>query len=191
METTKGVRASVGMSYGEDPYVVGAIACQDAIDQLGDKNPDLLIVFSSVKYDQEKMLKGVRSVTPHTTLVGSSTSGEITTAGPAKERSVAVMAIKSPEINYFVGVGENIASNPRAVGKVAADKVKEQTKDELRAFIMLPDVLVGNGADTVRGVLDSLGTHFPVVGGASGDDFEFKKTYQYLNDKVYSGGRQQ
>ena len=53
--------------------------------------------------------------------------------------------------------------------------------------MMLPDVLVGNGADIVRGVLDSLGAHFPVVGGASGDDFAFKKTYQYANDKVYSG----
>jgi len=42
-------------------------------------------------------------------------------------------------------------------------------------------------ADTVRGVLESLGPHFPVVGGAAGDDFEFKKTYQYLNDRVYSG----
>jgi hypothetical protein len=46
---------------------------------------------------------------------------------------------------------------------------------------------VGNGADIVRGVLASLGEHFPVVGGASGDDFKFEKTYQHLNDKVYSG----
>jgi hypothetical protein len=36
-------------------------------------------------------------------------------------------------------------------------------------------------------VLDSLGEHFPVVGGASGDDFKFEKTYQYLNGEVHSG----
>lgn len=187
METTKGIKASVGMSYGEDPYIVGVKACQDAIDQLGEKNPDLLIVFSSVKYDQEKMLKGVRSVAPQAVLIGSSTSGEITTGGPVKEKSVAIMAIKSPEIKYFTGVGENIAENPRAAGKMAADKVKAQAKEGLKAFMMLPDVLVGNGADIVRGVLDSLGAHFPVVGGASGDDFAFKKTYQYVNDQIYSG----
>jgi len=52
---------------------------------------------------------------------------------------------------------------------------------------MFPDVLVGNGADIVRGALASLGEHFPVVGGASGDDFKFEKTYQHLGDKVYSG----
>lgn len=187
METTMGIKTSVGTAYGEDSHAVGANACQDAIDQLGDKNPDLLIVFSSVKYDQQKMLDGVRSVAKGTLLIGSSTSGEIVTQGPLKDKSVAVMAIKSPSIKYFVGIGENIEADPRLAGKVAADKVKEQSGGELKAFMMIPDVLVGNGAEIVRGVLDSLGAHFPVVGGASGDDFAFKKTYQYVNDKVYSG----
>jgi len=182
-----GIKTGVGIGQGDDSYVAGVNACQDAIDQLGIKDPDLLIVFSSVKYDQQKMLDGVRSVVPGALLVGSSTAGEITTQGPLKEHSVAVMAIKSPEMKYFVGVGENIAENPRLAGKVSADKVKEQAGKDLKAFLMLPDVLVGNGADIVRGVLDSLGAHFPVVGGASGDDFAFKKTYQYINDKVYSG----
>lgn len=187
MEKTTGIKAGVGTSSGDDPYAVGVNACQDAIEQLADKAPDLLIVFSSVKYDQDKMLNGVRSVAPNALLFGSSTSGEIATAGPVKERSVTIMAIKSPEVKYFLGVGENIAGSPQAAGKMAADKVKEQAGEALKAFMMIPDVLVGNGADTVRGVLESLGAHFPVVGGASGDDFAFKKTYQYLNDKVYSG----
>ncbi|OGI73627.1 hypothetical protein A3D42_01500 [Candidatus Nomurabacteria bacterium RIFCSPHIGHO2_02_FULL_41_18] len=187
METINGIRAGVGIGNGEDSYVVGVNAVQDALDQLGDKEPDLLLVFSSVKYDQEKILSGARSVAPKALLVGSSTSGEIVTMGPLKEHSLVVMAIKSPKIKYYAGVGENIAASPQAAGKAAADKVKEQASEPLKAFLMLPDVLVGNGADTVRGVLSSLGEHFPVVGGASGDDFAFKKTYQYLNDKVYSG----
>ncbi len=181
-----GIKAGVGMGQGDDPYTVGANASQDAVNNLGDKTPDLLIVFASVKYDQQKVVEGARSVAPNALLVGSSTSGEIITSGPVKEHSVAVMAIKSPEIKYSVGVGENIANGPREAGRMAAKKVKEQVQD-LKAFMMIPDVLTGNGADIVRGVLDELGPHFPVVGGASGDDFEFKKTYQYVNDKIYSG----
>jgi hypothetical protein len=178
--------AQVGISDGEDSYMVGANACNDAVSKLGG-DPDLIIVFASVQYDQEKMLAGVRSVSKSALVVGSSTAGEITTAGPAKKRSVSVMAIKSSDIKFYAGVGENIAAGPRAAGKKAADEVKKLAGDQLKAFVMLPDVLVGNGADTVRGVLDSLGEHFPVVGGASGDDFKFVKTYQYLNDQVYSG----
>jgi len=36
-------------------------------------------------------------------------------------------------------------------------------------------------------VLDVLGPHFPVVGGAPGDDFLFVKTYEYRNDEVATG----
>ncbi len=180
------LQSSVGLAYGTDSYAVGADACQEALTRLG-TNPDLIIVFSSVSYEQEKVLAGIRSVAKNALIVGSSTAGEITTVGPAKKHSVAVMALQSPDIKFYAGVGENIAANPRAAGKAAADAVKAQTKEHLAAFMMFPDVLVGNGADIVRGVLDSLGEHFPVVGGASGDDFQFKKTYQYLNDKVYSG----
>ena len=180
------LQSSVGLAYGTDSYAAGADACQEAITRLGN-TPDLIIAFSSVSYEQEKVLAGIRSVSKNALVVGSSTAGEITTLGPAKRHSVAVMALQSKDIKFYAGVGENIAANPRAAGKAAAEGVKIQTKEKLEAFMMFPDVLVGNGADIVRGVLDSLGEHFPVVGGASGDDFQFKKTYQYLNDKVYSG----
>ncbi len=180
------LKAAVGISEGEESYTVGANACQAALDQLKE-DPDLIFLVASTKYDQEKMLAGVRSVSKNALLVGSSTAGEITTDGPAKKHSVALMALASKTIRFYADVGEDIAKGPRAAGKVAGDKVKGQAKEPLKAFVMLPDVLAGNGADTVRGVLDSLGEHFPVLGGASGDDFQFKKTYQYLNDRVYSG----
>lgn len=182
--------AQVGISEGEDSYTVAANACQEAMSKLlasGAEKADLVIVFASIKYDQEKVVAGVRSVSGDAMLVGSSTAGEITTEGPAHKSSIAVMLMSSPDIKFYAAIGENIAGDARAAGKKAADEVKKLAGTELDAFMMLPDVLVGNGSDIVRGVLDSLGEHFPVVGGASGDDFKFKKTYQYLNDKVYSG----
>jgi hypothetical protein len=133
------------------------------------------------------MLAGVRSVTKDAVLVGGSTAGEITAIGPLKKHSVVVMLLKSDTIHFYAAVGEGVKENARAAGYTAAEAVKAQSSGTLRAFMMFPDVLAGNGADAVRGILDSLGEHFPVVGGAPGDDFEFKKTYQYLNDKVYSG----
>lgn len=178
--------AKVGVGEGEDSFTAGANACQEVMTKL-DGSADLIILFASVKYDQEKMLAGVRSVSGNTLLVGASTAGEISTNGPLKKHSVVVMGIKSPEIKFYAGIGKNIKENPRLAGKEAADDVKKQAGSALGAFMMFPDVLAGNGADIVRGVLDSLGDHFPVVGGAAGDDFKFEKTYQYLNDKVYSG----
>lgn len=178
--------AQVGVSSGDDGYAVAVNACQGAITKLG-KEPECVIVFASVKYDQGKVLQGVRSVAKKALIVGSSTSGEITTEGPAKTHSVAVMAISSDTVTFYAGVGEHIKEGPRDAGRRVAKSVKEQALGGLKAFLMFPDVLVGNGSDIVRGVLDEMGEHFPVIGGASGDDFQFKQTYQYVNDTVYSG----
>lgn len=181
------LKVSVGSNEGSDAYVVGANAAQNAFANLGANDAHLAIVFASVQYDQQKVIAGVRSVTKDALLVGCSTAGEITTEGPLKKHSVAVLLMNSDTVKFYGGVGENIKADARIAGKVAAESVKTQAGDALKAFMMLPDVLTGNGADIVRGVLDSLGEHFPVVGGAAGDDFQFKQTYQYLNDKVYSG----
>lgn len=132
------------------------------------------------------MLKGVRSVSGEVLLVGSSTAGEISTEGPTGRSSVVVMALASSTIKFFAAVGTPVSESPHNAGKSVAEEVKRQAGGELKTFIMLPDVLNGNGAEIVRGVLESLGDHFPVVGGASGDDFQFKKTFQYLNDTVHT-----
>ncbi|MEI8062128.1 MAG: FIST N-terminal domain-containing protein [bacterium] len=179
--------SSVGVGYSDDSFSAGASACTDAIGRLGDGlKADALIVFSSSKYNQEQMLRGVRSVSGESLLVGSSTAGEISTEGPVGRSSVVVMALSSPDVKFFAAVGDPVSKGPHNAGKSVAEAVQKQAGGALKTFIMLPDVLNGNGAETVRGVLQALGDHFPVVGGASGDDFQFKKTYQYLNDKVYT-----
>jgi hypothetical protein len=180
------INVGVGLAEGEDSYIVGVNAAQQAVSTIGTE-PSVVIVCASSQYDQEQVNAGVRSVSGNALIVGSTTAGEITTAGPAKRHSVAVMAIVSDSVHFFGGVGENIAVGAFEAGKRAAEDVKAKAQGPLKAFMMFPDVLVGNGADIVRGALAALGEHFPVVGGASGDDFKFVKTYQHLNDKVYSG----
>ncbi|MDD5152814.1 MAG: FIST N-terminal domain-containing protein [Candidatus Pacebacteria bacterium] len=180
------IKASVGISSGEDPYLVGVNACHEAISGLGEgKKADLVLVFSSAKLDQEKMLSGVRSVSDGAMLIGSSTAGEITTAGPARRNSVAVMAISSPEIKFSAS-SHDISADATLAGKKVAEEIKSKAGNDLKVLTMFSDVLSGNGADTVSAIFETLGQNFLIAGGSSGDDFEFKKTYQYLNDKVYS-----
>ena len=179
--------SSVGVGYGDDSFAAGVSACQDAISQLeGGAKPNAIIVFASSKYDQKKMIDGVRSVSGDALLVGSSTAGEISTEGPIERHSVVVMALASSDVQFYGSVSLAVSENAHLAGKKVAEDVKKQAGDALKTFIMLPDVLKGNGAEIVRGVLDTLGEHFPVVGGASGDDFQFKQTYQYLNGEIYS-----
>ncbi|HET8574943.1 MAG TPA: FIST N-terminal domain-containing protein [Candidatus Paceibacterota bacterium] len=186
------LRAGIGINYGDDAFLVGVNACQEAFLKLGADThaAKLIIVFASVKYDQEEVLRGVRSVSGGVPLAGASTAGEITGAGSSKKNSVAVMVLASNTVNFFLSVAEGLKDHSREAGKQVADQVKadaEKLGEDLRFFMMFPDGRAGNGSEIVRGVLDSLGEHFPVAGGASGDDLHFEKTYQYCGEKVYSG----
>ena len=182
--------ASVGSAHGNNPMEVGKDAYQKAAVNLGGKTPSIAFVFSSIHYDQHLMLDGVKSVAGTVPIVGCSTAGEIVTEGPLQDESVSVMLISSDgEISFARGLGTKVKEGERAAGKMAAETVVQIVggKEKLRGFIMFPDGLAGNGAEIVRGVLDVLGEHFPVVGGSAGDDFRMKETYQYFNGDVRSG----
>ncbi len=180
------IQAGVGIGKHADSYQAGYEAAKTATDRMGGGSADFMIAFTSVAFDQYEVVRGIRDVGKGSLFVGCSDAGEITNDGPT-QKSVAVMAIRSDSVKFFTGLGRNIKDGVRAAGSAVAREVKEKAGEGLRAFIMLPDVLSGNGAEIVRGVLDVLGPHFPVVGGAAGDDFLFEKTYQYRDDEVVSG----
>ncbi|MBT9169549.1 MAG: Cyclic di-GMP phosphodiesterase CdpA [Syntrophomonadaceae bacterium] len=176
------IKAGVGKSSNPEATKAGAEACEEALREAG-KKADLIVVFSTVAYDQEKMLKGVRSVSKEIPLVGCSDSGEITTEGPVSKH-VAVMALNTPEIEWTIGVGKGTDKDSQKAGREAAEEVKKKAKGKISLFTMLLDGLAENGAAAVRGVQEVFGKNFPIMGGSAGDDFLFKKTYEYYNDEV-------
>jgi len=174
------------LSKNPDSYQAGYEACKIALEKAGAQKPDLIVVFASVAFDQKELIRGVRDAGGNAPLVGCSDAGEITNDGP-NQKSVGVMVVKADQIKFTPGIGRDIKEGAREAGRAVAEEVKKNSPELLKAFIMLPDVLTGNGADIVRGVLDVLGEHFPVVGGAAGDDFLFEKTYEYKDGEVASG----
>lgn len=178
------IKSGVGRSNNLDAAKAGDEACKQALDQVGGK-AELIIVFSTVAYDQEKMLDGVRSVSKEIPLVGCSDFGEITTEGPVS-KYVVVMALSSDTIDFTIGIGEGTDKDSHKAGAMAAREVKKKAKEDISLFTMLLDGLAENGAAAVRGVQEVFGKNFPIMGGSAGDDFLFQKTYQYYNNQVLS-----
>ncbi|MBU4351327.1 FIST C-terminal domain-containing protein [Candidatus Parcubacteria bacterium] len=176
------IKTAIGISDVKDPFEAGSSACQQALDKVGGQ-AELVIVFASVSYDQEKMISGVRSVSKEVPLVGCSDSGEITTNGPTSEQ-VAVMAINADNIDFVIGVGMGTDKDSHKAGVDAANQVKEKSTKELTLLMTFLDGLAENGAAVVRGLQEVLGKNLPIVGGSAGDDFLFKKTFQYYNDQI-------
>lgn len=179
------IQSSVGRSSEVDAQKAGKEAANQALTGLEGKAPSLTMVFSSVVFDQEKMLKGVREAVGETPLIGASTAGEIITDGPSK-KSVVVMVVAAEGLAFHLARGGDIKKDAADAGRVFAKEFLKATK-EGKVAMMLPDGLAGNGADVVRGMQEVLGHDFLIAGGAAGDDFLFKKTFEYYNDEVLSG----
>ena len=175
------IKANTGTSNNSDPFKAGAEACQEAMSKV--KKPDLVMVVATVDYDQEKMIKGVRSVSSDALLIGCSSAGEITEKGPVSKH-VAVMTLSSDSIQFSTGIGKNANKDSYKTGVESARGVKKNSKEPPSLFMMFLDGLAENGAGAVRGVQKVFGNNFPILGGSAGDDFHFKKTYEYYNDKV-------
>jgi len=182
--------SSVGVGSAEDSHAAGTNAAQDAFDHFPhDIKPNVCIVFASSHYDARGVVTGIQSVLgSEVEIIGCTTAGEIASNGPVKVNSVTVQLLGSTDIKFFTALGEGIQEDARTAGKIAAEELKLKSEGyDLGLAIMLSDVLVGNGAETVRGVLEVFGVEFPIIGGAAGDNFKFEKTFVIHNQYVYSG----
>jgi len=179
------IKSAVGLSQNlNDHRGAAAEATREAVDRLGNKKPNILFAFSSVKYNQEDVLAGVRSVVPDTPIVGGSAAGEITSWTTVFD-AVNVMAIASDQIKFSIGCGAGVSKDSFRAGVLAAKSVIKNNKGKKPdLFIMLPDGMTGNGTAIVEGIKSILGKNFPIIGGSLGDDYRFEKTYEYYQGKV-------
>ncbi len=165
-----------------DPVAAGKEAVSNAIQELG-KDPHIIFVFSSIKFDQEGLVRGMNEARGNATLVGCSAAGEIMSAATTFE-SVIAMAIHAENTKFTVGYGAGAGGNSNKAGADAAKAVLAAAGGKIDLFIMIPEGLTGNGSAIVRGVQSVLGENFPIMGGSAGDDYLFKKTWQYYNGKL-------
>lgn len=175
----------IGVSTNKGDYEAGADAAKQAMDSLGKPNANALIVFAAPRFNHQKMLNGITSVTKQTPMIGGTTAGEISTFGLSVS-SVVVMALNSKDVKFHVGIGKGIGNGEEKAGSaLARDVLKNASKKTAKTLIMLPDGLAGDGLRVIQGVQKILGDKFEIVGGSLGDEDRFKKTYQYYNGKVY------
>jgi len=179
--------AGSGISTRLDSFEAGKEAAQNAYLHLKRHEPKIIITFISTIFDSIEAIKGIRSVINEAPLIGCSSAGSITTAGPIRN-SISVFILSSETIRFSLGVAKSIKKNPRSAGhevsrKALSAAIKGKTT---KAFIMFSDSLSGNGADILRGAQEALGTSFPIIGGSAADELCFQKTYQYLNNNIYT-----
>ena len=71
------IKAGVGMSPHHNPNVAGCEAAEQALERAGVSQPDFVLMFASIGYDQHSLVRAVREATGGAPLNGCSAEGTL------------------------------------------------------------------------------------------------------------------
>jgi hypothetical protein len=169
-------------SCGGAQELAGARAVDDALIH---DDPKLLIVFCSRAHELRQLLRQIRERAGDVPLIGCTTAGEITTAGPG-DASVVVTALGGSGFAVRTAVATEASGNLRAAGARVARSLPDRADLPHKVMLLLSDGLAGDQQEVVRGAHGVLGAAVPLVGGCAGDDLKMSRTFQLYDDRVLS-----
>lgn len=197
------LEAGCGTAKNPSSLLAGAAAAKQALEAINIHSISLVLVFASVAYDLEEVLKGVRSVTGIAMLVGATTAGEI--CNGIQQETVTVTVLASPFLRIHCGLGKNVSQNWRQSLDEALQApailpflqnpdylqgLRQKGKD---AFIMLfspgnTSQNDGHSFELIETLKASPIGNFPIFGGCAADDWRMEKNYVFYNDHAYEDG---
>jgi hypothetical protein len=162
---------------------------KDINNQLGFFDTELLVFFSSSKFDPDEISAKIQDSFPVSQVIGCSTAGEII-RGKLLNNSVVAMAFNSGAVeDVKVEVIENLKDQVSL--RKAFDSFEKHYGIPMAA--MDPQKYVGiifvDGLSCAEeGLMENIGdlTNVIFIGGSAGDDLKFKSTHVYTKGKSYS-----
>ncbi len=191
-------KAGAGRSSEMDSFKAGVSAARAAMDQAELGECDFVFLFSTVGYNQEQLLRGVRSVTGDALLSGCSGEGIITqsgpegeviftSSGPRKGIDVAgVMVFSSDEIKFNNYLEKGLKDNSRKIGEAIGVKIKNSRPKDPLLLLTFVDGLKVNVKEFFNGIDAAGNDPLLLCGALAGDNFILGNTYQYFNDQILS-----
>jgi len=186
-----GTKAGVGISRHRHWKSAAKEAIEQAQSELGSDRADFVLMFASVAYPQDRLVKEVRSLAGNTMLAGCSSNGVIT-HGVADEGNfhLGIMMLASDELRFDVAIGSGLKDRSFEVGEQLGRELAPHVGEDAQCCIVLADGLTCNFDQLTSGMTVGLSpdTRLPLFGGMAGDNWQMKTTYQYANDQVVEDG---
>jgi len=201
----KKIEVGLGSTSGvkRDSFLLGRTAAQQALSEITLYEPRLVLVFASVQYNLQEMLKGIRMVTKKIPLIGTTTGGEI--ANKFQEGTIVVLILASPYLQAVIGTGEHVSEDTQqSVNEAVTQSQLEEYRtpkavwdntggfhlrkqNDILAIMFSPGSTktTPSPSQTILKILKKkTQNRLPVFGGSSGDDLAFEQNYQFANDRV-------
>jgi hypothetical protein len=179
----------VGRSTSHRSAQAGREAAAQALEALGGRRADLVLVFATAGYDQMELVRAVSEATGRAPLAGCSAEGVIDRHGSDEgSHAVSVMAIASDRMKIRTARVEGFARDPAACGRKLAEIVERSADLSPRLLLLFADGLSGNCTRLLAALDPALPRGVTVVGGTAGDLLDLQRTWQYEGSEAFSDG---
>ena len=183
------IQCGSGFSSRRIPEEAAQEALEQAYQAAGTDSCDIVILFTAVGYDQQKLVQHLRKSTSGAMLVGCSGEGVISyDAINETPFALSLMIMKSGELTFSVERITGVKANCAEAGRLLGESVHSKLRDDTMSIWLFPDHLSMNYDAFLSSFESGLAPdrHIPVFGGGAADNWQFKKTYQICNDEVLS-----
>lgn len=181
------MKAMVGSSILANSYEAGVETAKNAMKGL--KKPKVGLLFTSIKYDQNDVIKGVKSVNKDIKVIGCTSSGAIMTPEgiiSSDNGFAGMMLLEDNELNVGVA-GSPRGNDPRETGRKIA---KEAMNDAGKKFAPVAFAMFASPAEEeyyLKGIQDVVG-EIPMFGGSAADDAVAGDWKIFCEDKTFGDG---
>jgi hypothetical protein len=143
--------------------------------------PDACWLFCAPAKDMEALVQGVHEAVGRRPLIGCTTDGEISNRG-FSTGSAVLGGLIADRLGFEIAVVEGIGRDSERAGCDLAAAFS----DAVRYVQLFSDGITGNGCAILRGMASVFTEDIPVSGGTAGDGGEFRRTWQFKGNHVFS-----
>ncbi len=150
------------------------------VSRLG-RLPDASWLFCAPGKDLEALVQGVYEAIGRRPLIGCTTDGEISSSG-FSTGSAVLGGLISDQLDFEMAAVQGIGRDSEQAGRDLAASFS----DAVRYVQLFSDGVTGDGSAILRGMASVFTEDIPVSGGTAGDGGEFRQTWQFQGDRVFS-----
>lgn len=178
------------VALGHSEEIESEEAAQEILEQckaaLVDQKAQAGILYASIDYEFDVLLKEINEEYPDIELIGCTTDGELSSVMGFAEDSVTLILFVSDEIDIKSGVAEGISENLEQKISESIKKTRSRCEKELKLCILNPVSITSSGVVILESFKKSLGEKFPIFGASAADQWKFEQTYQFYKTQVLS-----
>jgi hypothetical protein len=186
-------RMAVGHSDDIDLEAALATVFSECDAALAGAAPKAGFLLASWEADHPAIIRAIQARYPGIELVGSSTSGEMSSELGFVEDSIALALFASDTVDITVGLGRDLAADPPAAARAAVRDARSRTALPPALCVIFPTIGLSDPYALLDGLRAELGPDVPILGGGASpqdpvDNPAATMSKQLVGDAVVEGG---